>query len=91
MILPSVVDSPEVVNDMTVTGGTTTVLDLAVLTTDPAPAVVVIPDGGGPLYAAWSLQENGTDSSDLTELVLHTPVRSLSRAPARFDPAAGLP
>jgi Family of unknown function (DUF5719) len=91
VILPSVVDSPEVVNDMTVPGGTTTVLDLAVLTTDSAPAVVVIPEGGGPLYAAWSLQENGADSSDLTELVLHTPVRSLSRAPARFDPAAGLP
>jgi hypothetical protein len=91
VILPSVAGSAPVVNDMTVVGGTTTELDLAVLTTDPAPAVEVIPEGGGPLYAAWSLQENGTDSSALTELVLRTPVRSLPRAPARFDPAAGLP
>jgi hypothetical protein len=91
VILPSVAGSPPVVNDMTVPGGTTTELDLAVLTTDPAPAVEVIPEGGGPLYAVWSLQENGADSSALTELVLRTPVRSLPRAPARFDPAAGLP
>jgi len=91
VLLPSLPDSPPVVNDMTVPGGTTTVLDLAVLTTDPAPAVLLMPEGGGPLYAAWSLQENGADSSDLTELVLRTPVRSLPRPPARFDPAAGLP
>jgi hypothetical protein len=91
VILPSLKDSPPVVNDTTVLGGTTKVLDLAALTTDPAPAVVVIPQGGGPLYAAWSLEEVGANSSGLTELVLQTPVRSLPRAPARFDPAAGLP
>ena len=91
VILPSLKDSPPVVNDTTVLGGTTKVLDLAALTTDPAPAVVVMPQGGGPLYAAWSLEEVGANSSGLTELVLQTPVRSLPRAPARFDPAAGLP
>jgi uncharacterized protein DUF5719 len=91
VILPSLTDAPPIVNDTTVPGGTTKVLDLATLTTDPAPAVVVIPQGGGPLYAAWSLQEIGANSSGLTELVLQTPVRSLPRAPARFDPAAGLP
>ncbi|HTC69179.1 MAG TPA: DUF5719 family protein [Acidothermaceae bacterium] len=91
VLLPSLTDAPPIVNDTTVPGGTTKVLDLATLTTDPAPAVVVIPQGGGPLYAAWSLQEIGASSSGLTELVLQTPVRSLPRAPARFDPAAGLP
>jgi hypothetical protein len=91
VVLPTLASSPPVVNDMTVPGGTTTVLDLASLTTDPAPGVVVIPEGGGPLYAAWSLKEAVQDSSDLTELVLQTPTRTLLRPPVRFDPAAGLP
>ena len=91
VILPSALDAAQVVKDITVSGGTTTVLDLAMLTTDPAPAVVAIPEGGGQLYAACALQENGADSSDLTELVLQRPVRTLGRPPARFDPAAGLP
>ncbi len=72
-------------------GGTTSVLDLASLTTDPAPGVVVIPEGGGPLFAAWSLDEVMQDSTDVTELVLQTPIRTLLRPPVRFDPAAGLP
>lgn len=91
VVLPSNASSAPVVNDMTVSGGTTTVLDVASLTTDPAPAVVVIPEGGGALYAAWSLTEVTQDSSDLTELVLQTPTRTLLRPPVRFDPAAGLP
>jgi hypothetical protein len=91
VVLPTQPDSAPVVNDMTVAGGTTTVLDLASLTTDPAPGVVVIPDGGGPLFAAWSLNEVMQDSSDLTELVLQTPIRTLLRPPVRLDPAAGLP
>jgi hypothetical protein len=53
--------------------------------------VVVIPEGGGPLYAAWSLTEVMHDSTDLTELALQTPTRTLLRPPVRFDPAAGLP
>jgi uncharacterized protein DUF5719 len=91
VVLPTLPDSPPVVNDMTVPGGTTTVLDIASLTTDPAPAVEVIPEGGGPLYAAWSLTEVMQGSTDLTELVLQTPTRTLLRPPVRFDPAAGLP
>jgi hypothetical protein len=91
VVLPTQADSPPVVNDMTVPGGTTTVLDVASLTTDPAPGVVVIPEGGGPLYAAWSLTETVQDSGDLTELVLQTPIRTLLRPPVRFDPGAGLP
>jgi hypothetical protein len=91
VVLPSQLGSPPVVNDMTVPSGTTTVLDIASLTTDPAPGVVVIPEGGGPLYAAWSLTETVQDSSDLTELVLQTPTRTLLRPPVQFDPAAGLP
>jgi Family of unknown function (DUF5719) len=90
VVLPTQADSPPVVNDMTVPGGTTTVLDVASLTTDPAPGVVVIPEGGGPLYAAWSLSEVVQDSSDLTELVLQTPTRTLLRPPVHLDPAAGL-
>ena len=91
VVLPTQPDSPPVSNDMTVPGGTTTVLDLASLTTDPAPGVVVIPEGGGPLYAAWSLTEMLQDGTDLTELVLQTPTRTLLRPPVQFDPAAGLP
>jgi hypothetical protein len=91
VVLPSLPGSAPVVNDMTVPGGTTTVLDVASLTTDPAPGVVVIPEGGGPLYAAWSLTEVMQDSTDLTELVLQTPTRTLLRPPVHFDPAAGLP
>ncbi len=91
VVLPTQPDSAPVVNDMTVAGGTTTVLDLASLTTDPAPGVVVIPEGGGALYAAWSLTEVVQDSTDLTELVLQTPTRTLLRPPVQFDPAAGLP
>jgi hypothetical protein len=91
VVLPTQPDSQPVVNDMTVPGGTTTVLDVASLTSDPAPAVVVIPEGGGALYAAWSLTEVLQASTDLTELVLQTPTRTLLRPPVRFDPAAGLP
>ena len=91
VVLPTQSDSAPVVNNMTVPGGTTTVLDIASLTTDPAPGVVVIPEGGGPLFAAWSLDEVMQDSTDVTELVLQTPVRTLLRPPVRVDPAAGLP
>ena len=91
VVLPTQPDLAPIVNNMTVPGGTTTVLDLASLTTDPAPGVVVIPEGGGPVYAAWSLNEVIGSSSDLTELALQTPVRTLLRPPVQFDPAAGLP
>jgi len=111
-ILPTDPGSIRADNPITVAGGTTTVLDLATLTSDPAPGVVVTPAGGGPVYAAWSLAEmsvgsNGATSAvtnaasgaappadvgtgAITELVLATPVRSLVRPPARFDPAVGV-
>jgi hypothetical protein len=90
-VLPSLPASTPLLSPVTVSAGTTAVFDLGALTSDPAPAVVVTPDGGGPVYAAWSLQESLKDTSAITELVLRTPVRSLLRPPARFDPATGLP
>jgi len=90
VVLPTQPDSAPEVIDRTVPGGTTTVLDLASLTTDPAPGVVVVPSGGGPLFAAWSLREVMQGSTDVTELLMQTPTRTLLRPPVQFDPAAGL-
>ena len=109
-ILPTTVGSTRTENPVTVPGGTTMVLDISTLTGDAAPGVVVTPVSGGPVYAAWSLEEmssNGASSAvtnavssaaptveagtgAITELVLATPVRSLLRPPARFDPAVGV-
>jgi hypothetical protein len=109
-ILPTTPGSTRTENPVAVPGGTTVVLDISTLTGDAAPGVVVTPVSGGPVYAAWVLEEmssNGASSAvtnavssaaptveagtgAITELVLATPVRSLLRPPARFDPAVGL-
>ncbi|MDQ1495032.1 MAG: hypothetical protein QOG69_1515 [Actinomycetota bacterium] len=89
--LPGVPASSPLRSPLTIPAGTTMVFDLGSMTADPAPGVVVTPEPGGPVYAAWSLQETGKDSSDLTELVMQTPPRIRLRPPSHFDPAVGLP
>ena len=89
-ILPSAAGSSPVDSPVTIPGGTTVVVDVGALTPDPAPAVVIAPGPGGPVFAAWSLTETSDTTADLTELVLRTPVRSLVAPPVRFDPAVGV-
>lgn len=76
---------------LTVPGGTTTLLDLKSITSDPAPGVVVTPQGGGAVFAAWSLQEVGPANADIAEIPLRAPIRSLQRAPAHANLDAALP
>jgi hypothetical protein len=89
-ILPSVAGSSPVQSPVVIAGGTTVVIDIGSVAPDPAPAVAITPDGGGPVFAAWSLSETSDTTADLTELVLRTPVRSLLSPPVRFDPAVGV-
>lgn len=90
-VLPSALSSSPLVSPLIVPGGTTLTLDLASLSSDSSPAIEVTPDGGGPVYAAWSLQESSKTSGDLTSFPLRSPVTSLQRPPVRTDLLAGLP
>ena len=90
-VLPSIASSSPLVSPLTVPAGTTLTLDLASLSSDPSPAVEVTPDDGGPVYAAWTLQEVGKTSSDITSFPVRNPVTSLQRPPVKSDLLAGLP
>jgi hypothetical protein len=89
-VVPSASASP-LVSPLTVPGGTTTTVDLGSLTRDPAPAVEVTPVGGGPVYAAWVLQEASKTTADITMFPLRSPPQSLLRPPVLTNPFAGLP
>jgi Family of unknown function (DUF5719) len=88
-VLPSAASSSPLVSPLTVPGGTTLTLDLAALSSDPAPAVEITPDAGGSLYAAWTLRETPS-STDLTSFPLRSPVTTLTRPPVATNPLAGL-
>jgi hypothetical protein len=90
-LLPSDPGSSPLVSPVTVPAGTTMQLELGAIGSDPAPGVVVTPNGGGPVYAAWLLQESGKGTSDFTSLPLRTPVRSLLQPAAQANLVAGLP
>ena len=90
-VLPSTAGAPAVPHPITVLGGTTTTVDLGSLSKDPAPAVIVTPGTGGPLFAGWTLQETDSQSADLAAFPLRSPLRSLDRPPVTADLAAGLP
>jgi hypothetical protein len=74
-----------------VPGGTTLVLDLRSLSSDVAPGVALSPQGGGPLFAAWVLQETSKTTADLTALSLWGRQTSLSRPGVSANLMAGLP
>ena len=90
-VLPDTKTSSPLVSPMTIPGGTTMALDLGSLSKDPAPAVEITPEAGGPLYAGWALQENIGATADLTSFPLRSPVTTLERPPVRTDLRAGLP
>ncbi|MGH8890787.1 MAG: DUF5719 family protein [Acidothermaceae bacterium] len=90
-LLPSSASSSPLVSPLTVPGGTTLTLDLASLSNDPSPAIELNPERGGPVYAAWTLQEVGKTSTDLTSFPVRNPVSSLERPPVKSDLVAGLP
>jgi hypothetical protein len=89
-ILPSAAASSPADSQVAIPGGTTVIVDLGALGPDPAPAVVINPGAGGPVFAAWALTETTDTTADLTEFVVRTPVRSLVAPPVRFDPAVGV-
>jgi hypothetical protein len=90
-LVPSAADAGPVVSPLTVPGGTTLVLDLRSLSSDVAPGVALSPQGGGPLFAAWVLQETSKTTADLTALSLWGRQTSLSRPGVSANLMAGLP
>lgn len=90
-VLPDNKTSSPLVSPLTVPAGTTMAIDLGSLSKDPAPAVEITPETGGPLYAGWSLQEHIGATSDLTSFPVRSPVTTLERPPVRTDLRAGLP
>jgi hypothetical protein len=90
-LLASAAASAPVVRPLTVPAGTTLTVDLASLSHDPAPAVELEPQGGGPVFAAWTLEEHNPAGADLTSFPLRSVPQTLQRPPATFDLQAGLP
>ncbi|ABK52235.1 hypothetical protein Acel_0461 [Acidothermus cellulolyticus 11B] len=73
-----------------VPAGTTKVVDLGSITKDIAPGVDVVATGG-PVYAAWVLEESGHAGGGISAMPLRTPDRLLTRPPVVPDLTAGLP
>jgi hypothetical protein len=90
-LAPSAADAGPLVSPLTVPGGTTMVLDLRSLSSDVAPGVALLPQGGGPLFAAWVLQETSKNTADLTATSLWGRQTSLSRPAVSANLMAGLP
>ena len=90
-LAPSSADAGPVVSPVTVPGGTTVVVDLRSISLDVAPAVQVVPQSGGPLFAAWVLQETSKTTADITSFPLWGIQTSLSRPAVSANLMAGLP
>lgn len=90
-VAPSSADAGPVVSPVTVAGGTTVVIDLRSISSDVAPAVQLTPEPGGPLFAAWVLQEASKTTADITSFPLWGVQTSLSRPPVAANLMAGLP
>jgi hypothetical protein len=90
-LAPSSADAGPVVSPVTVPGGTTVVVDLRSISSDAAPAVQLSPQSGGPLYAAWVLQETSKTTADITSFPLWGVQTSLSRPAVSANLMAGLP
>lgn len=90
-LAPSSAEAGPVVSPVTVPGGTTVVVDLRSISSDVAPAVQLIPQPGGPLFAAWVLQETSKTTADITSFPLWGVQTSLSRPPVSANLMAGLP
>ncbi|MDQ1485042.1 MAG: hypothetical protein QOJ62_735 [Actinomycetota bacterium] len=90
-VLPSNSASSPLVSPLSIPAGTLMVLDLGAIGSDPAPGVVVTPTGGGPVYAAWVLQEAGKGTTAFSSLPLRTPLRSLVQPAAQANLVAGFP
>ena len=90
-LVPSSADAGPVVSPVTVPGGTSVVVDLRSISQDQAPGVALAPQPGGPLFAAWVLQEATKHTADLTSFSLWGQPTSLSRPPVSANLMAGLP
>ena len=88
-VLPTTAGSGASTSSVDIAAGTTKQIDLASLTKDPAPGVAITASGG-PVYAAWALQEAGKTGDGLAEVPVRTPARTLVVRPAHADLTAGL-
>ena len=89
-LLGSGADSAPLTSSITVPGGTTMELDLGTLSADAAPGIELAPGDGGPVYAAFTMQETNATSTDLTSFPVRAQPRELRRPAVRADLTAGL-
>lgn len=90
-LIPSANGAEQLISPLTVPGGTTAAVDLGSLSKDPAPAIEISPDDGGPVYAAWAVQESADGSFGATSFPLRAHRLSLQRPLVESNPLAGLP
>lgn len=90
-LIPSSPTSRQLVSPLNVAGGTTLTVDLRSLSSDPAPGISLEPGPGGPVYAAWVVQESSGGSAGITSFPLRAHLTSLQRPVVQADPMAGLP